>query len=563
MSRDAIQHTLSSRRYHDVAYWALMVAACAVFLAMNVLTTFKEDDMAYSLIEGQWAHVQSLLDLVRSHANHFVHANGRTANLVAALFCGLLGKTLFNICNTIVFGFMAHLLSLLATGRRSLLVLAMFLAMVGTCYPVPGETMLWLDGSCNYMWAITLSLAMVWYLQQSHVNKPGWGKCAILLLAGVVAGSFNEATSFGFFAGLCLYYVFNTKRFDRTAAALLAGYLLGILIIVASPGAWHRAADGGIVVNLGFADLLSSRWFIFQEKTWRFHIPVAAILVGLVALFWKGFKTVRQSPWTYIFLCLALVMLVLGIAQERAYAAFVTAGFIIIAIAADRVFARWQWLRMAAVIVCLVLAAFTAARGIKVLNHYRDFDKATVEEIKDSPKQAVLLKRQFSEYSRFIKPMNYNSTDFFAHEVIYRAYYGKDNVQFVEDSIYTRYHDGRLLDGAVLHQTESDRPDIIGATYSFPDQDYMAIEILTDTLPCAFQTARCYQSTRSWENDSAERERRHNYGINIDYEPLGFYPLEYQGKRLIIFSQPDSSATHITFPLDMKSNPTEATIKFK
>ena len=413
------------------------------------------------------------------------------------------------------------------------------------------------------MWTITLSLAVVWYLQQSHSDKPGWGKCAILLLAGIVAGSFNEATSFGFFAGLCLYYIFNSKRFDRTAAVLLVGYLIGILVIVTSPGAWQRAADGGIAVNLGFGELLSSRWYIFHEKMWRFYIPLAAILVGLVALFWKEFKTVCQCPWTYIFLCLALVMLALGIVQERAYAALVTAGFIIIAIAADRVFARWQWLRMAAVFVCLALAAFTAARGIKVLNHYREFDKATVEEIKDSPQQAVLLKRQFPEYSRFIKPMNYNSTDFFAHEVIYRAYFGKDNVQFVSDSIYTRYSQGRLLDGAIRLNTENDRPDIAGAAYSIPVQDYMVLELFSDTLPCTFQTAKFYQSTQTWENDSAERERRHNYGINIDYEPSGFYPLEYRGKRLLIFNQPDTTVTRITFPIDMKPNPTEITLKIK
>jgi hypothetical protein len=111
---------LSVRRYHDAAYWALMIAACAVFLVMNVLTTIKEDDMAYSLIEGEWVPVHTLLDVLRSHANHFADANGRTANLVAALFCGLLGKTVFNICNTIVFGLMGHLLSLLTAGRRSL-----------------------------------------------------------------------------------------------------------------------------------------------------------------------------------------------------------------------------------------------------------------------------------------------------------------------------------------------------------------------------------------------------------------------------------------------------------
>jgi hypothetical protein len=554
---------LSVRRYHDAAYWALMIAACAVFLVMNVLTTIKEDDMAYSLIEGEWAPVHTLLDVLRSHANHFADANGRTANLVAALFCGLQGKTIFNICNTIVFGLMGHLLSLLTAGRRSLLVLSMFVAMVGTCYPIPGETMLWLDGSCNYMWAITLSLAMVYYLQQPHSGRPGWMKCVLLLLAGIVAGSFNEATTFGFFAGMCLYYVFNAKRFNRTAAILMAGYFIGILIIVASPGAWHRAADGGIAVNLDFGELISSRWYIFHEKMWRFYFPIGALAVGIVALLLQHGNQVRQSVWTYVFLCLALTMFALGIVQERAYAALATVAFIIVAIAADRILAHWQWLRLAAIVCCLAVTAFTWARGIRALNNYREYDRQTVNEIISSPQQAVLLERQYGDYSRFIKPMNYSSTDFFAHEIIYRAYFNRENVQFVSDSVYTRYHEGRLLEGAISHDVESDCPRIVGQAYLFSNQDYMALELKSDTLPCTFQTARFYQSSRAWENDSVERERRHHYGINIDYEPSGFYPIEYNGKCLLIFNRPDSTVTHITFPIDMKSSPAEVTIRLK
>ena len=540
-----------------------MIAACAVFLVMNVLTTIKEDDMAYSLIEGVWAPVHTLLDVLRSHANHFADANGRTANLVAALFCGLLGKTIFNICNTIVFGLMGHLLSLLTAGRRSLLVLSMFVAMVGTCYPIPGETMLWLDGSCNYMWAITLSLAMVYYLQQPHSGRPGWMKCVLLLLAGIVAGSFNEATTFGFFAGMCLYYVFNAKRFNRTAAILMAGYFIGILIIVASPGAWHRAADGGIAVNLDFGELISSRWYIFHEKMWRFYFPIGALAVGIVALLLQHGNQVRQSVWTYVFLCLTLTMFALGIVQERAYAALATVAFIIVAIAADRVLAHWQWLRLAAIVCCLAVTAFTWARGIRALNNYREYDRQTVNEIISSPQQAVLLERQYGDYSRFIKPMNYSSTDFFAHEIIYRAYYNKENVQFVSDSVYTRYHEGRLLEGAISHDVESDCPIIVGQAYLFSNQDYMALELKSDTLPCTFQTARFYQSSRAWENDSVERERRHHYGINIDYEPSGFYPIEYNGKCLLIFNRPASTVTHITFPIDMKPSPAEVTIRLK
>ena len=542
-----------SRHWHDFAYWGLLVVACVVFLVMNLLTTFKEDDLAFSLIEGMWQPVDSLLDLFRSHCNHFMDSNGRTANLVAALFCGLLGKTAFNICNTLIFGLMAHLLSLLATGRRSVLALSMFLAMVGTCYPVPGETMLWLDGSCNYMWAITLSLLLAYNLLQEHTGKMGWGRTLVLLLAAFVTGSFNEATSFGFFAGWCLYYMFNRHCLNRRVIVALTGYLLGVLLIVASPGAWQRAASGDFVVNMGMADLLSSRWYIFSEKMWRFYLPAFVLFVGVAALLWKGWRPIRQYMWTYIVVCLALVMFALGVIHERAYAPLVTVAFIIIAAAADWLLKRWQWARVAATVVCLVLAAFTFARGVKMLDAYKTFDDQVVNEIRSASDQAVLHERLFEGYSRFIKPMNYISSDFFAHEVIYCAYYGKDNVQFVNDSVYNRFHSGRLLNGSTVLPVKTSRPDVISEVLSFPDQDYMAVILRTDTLPLTPQMARYYMTSPEEAMTPEEQSRRRNYGLITDYTPKGFYPLAYQSKKLLIFPKMDAWVSRIEFPISYDS----------
>ena len=546
-----------SPRWHDVAYWGLLLLAAVAFMVMNVLTTFKEDDLAFSLVEGSWEPVRSLLDVVRSHAHQFMDANGRTANLVAAVFCGLLGKTVFNVCNTLVFCLMAHLLSLLVTGRRSLLVLALFLAVVGTCYPVPGETMLWLDGSCNYMWAITLSLLLTWYLLREHGRELGWGRGVLLLLAAAVAGSFNEATSFGFFLGWCLYYAFNRLRFNRRALVVLAGYLLGIAVIVASPGAWARAASGDIVINMGLGELMSSRWYIFSEKMWRFYLPTVAALAGIAVMAWKGAGTARRCVWTYVFFALAMVMFALGVVHERAYAPLVTVAFIIIAMIAHAVLGKWPWARGGAIAVCLALAAFTAIRGIGVLSAYKAYDDQTVAEIRQAPDQAILLQRQFDGYSRFVKPLNYISTEFFGHEVVYCAYYGKDNVQFVSDSVYSRYHSGRLLDGASSLPMTSDHEALADSVWTFDGQDYMAILLHVDTIPHTPQTARYYMSQPSSDMTPAERQRRANYGLVIDYNPKGFYPLMYQGRCLLIAPLPDSSTSRLVFPLEYGSDPAE------
>ena len=548
--------------WHDVAYWGVIAAACAVFLVMNMLTTLKEDDLAYCLIEGDWTPIRSLGDWLQSFGHHYTHSNGRLADLVAMLFGGLLGKTAFNMCNTLVFGLLLHLLSILTTGRRSLWPVALFLAVTGTCYPVPGETMLWMAGSCNYLWAITASLLLVTCLRHAGAGV-GWGRCALLLAGGFVAGAFNEATSFGFLLGLALYYAFNRSRVNRAVVMAMTGYLLGVILLVASPGAWTRVAEGGLVVDLPMADLLYSRWSIFIEKMWRFYLPVLALAAGLVVLLiWrrKGALAAKRSPWPYVFTALLLVMLALGVNEERAYAPLVTVAFILITIVADRGL-RWPWARVAVIVVSLALAAFTYARGVKLLREYRAYDLATVGEIVNAPNQAILCERQFTSYSRFIKPMNYNSSHYFAHEIIYRSFFGKMNVQFVSDSVYVRYHQGRLLDGASAEMYQCEPQGMAGPVYTFPDQDYVAILLNTGFLPCSFQTARYYWAEdRSKLDDSGEMARRQRYGLPTDYNPHGFYPLIYQGRGYLVAERPDSLDNRLVFPVTMPPNPVEITL---
>lgn len=552
-----------SGRWHDVAYWGLLVVAFAVMLVMNVLTTFKEDDLAFTLIEGVWTPVRSFADLLQSHLTHYTGTNGRLAELVPELFAGLLGKAAFNVCNALVFALMAHLVSLLSTGRRSLLALSAFLAIVGTCYPVPGETMLWMAGSANYMWAITLSLLLVMVLQRVQGRPLGWGKALLWLLFGFVAGGFNEATSLGFLGGLMLYYAFNHRYFDRRAVVVIMGYALGIMLIVSSPGAWNRVSTD-IALNLGPDEMLSSRWHIFFEKMWRFYLPVFALVIGICLLVMRRGQVVRKSIWTYVLFCLAGVMFALGLNHERAYAPLVTVAAIIVIKAADALLTeRWQRLRLAAIVIALGLSVFTYARGIKVLGQYKAYNEQVEQEITESTSQAILHERQFDGYSRFIKLMNYTSTNYFAHEVIYRAYYGKKNVQFVSDSVYRRYHEGRLLDGAQVWPITAENPDITGDVLRISGQDYMAVTLRLDTLPATFQTARyCFEKAEDALTQE-ELQRRQDYGLNINYEPKGFYPLEYQGQRYLILPVPDSTITRIEIPMDITPNPVTAILRLK
>ncbi len=535
-------------RWHDAAYWGLMSALGVVFLVLNQWTSFKEDDMEFSLLRDA-----GILDFVKAQYDHFMTSNGRCADFFATLFCAFLGKQAFNVCNTLVLILMAHLVCLLSTGRRSIVALSLFAACVGLFFPVPGQTMLFVAGSCNYLWAITASLLLVHLLGQLQGRRLGTGKTLLLMALAFIAGNFNEATSFGFWGGMVLYYAINRRELNRNIMLALAAYLLGLVVIAASPGAWNRVAGGGIAVNMSLSDLLISRGYIFAKMMVRFVVPILAVLVGLATLTFKGMRPVKQCPWGYILVAMAFLMLVLGYLYERAYAPLATVSFIIVAMALEWLLSQWR--HQVAARVLLVAMGITASAvayhtELGTLHELKAFEDNIAQEIKAAPRHAVLHEYQFNKSGRFITPLRYISTDFFNREATYCAFYDKDNVQFVNDSIYNRYHSGRLLDGAVKLPLVSDRPEIADSILEVPGQDYMVIVLNVDTLLPTPQLATYYLKAPGAGLNEDEKRFRNRNGLADDFEPQGFFPLYYQGRQLLIAPPMGDHIAQAVFQLD-------------
>ena len=540
--------------WHEAAYWLLLLAACVVMYVMNTWTSFKEDDMELSLLRDA-----GFAEFWRAQLDHYLTTNGRCSDFFASLFCAYLGKPVFNIVNTLVFGLMAHLVCRLSTGRRSVMALAMFIAVVGTWFPVPGQTMLFVAGSCNYMWAIVASLLLLVILQHYHGKRPGKWKTAGILVLALLAGNFNEATSLGFFAGLVLYYFFNRDRLDRLTVLALTAYLIGALLIVASPAAWNRVSSG-VVVDLGLKDLVMTRGYNFAKLMSRIVTPVLAVVVGFIVLLWKGVKPLRQCMWTYILPFLIMMLLVLGYPYDRAYAPMATVGFIILAMALDHLLARRTWARLAVIVLCLAVSVMVYPPKMKVLADLKQFEDRIAREIKAAPRQAILHEERFEGFSTFATPLSYVSREFFDREDIYRAFFDKDNVQFVSDSVYERYHSQRLLDGAQRLPLVSDRPEIADTVLGFADQNYMIVVVNTDTLPTTRQQATYHLSDPERGLSEYERTIRKRYGVSADFAVHGYYPLYYQGKLLLVFPLIDDATSSISFPLDEEDKLGEMTL---
>ena len=537
------------RHWHDVAYWGLLLAACAVFCWMNVLTTFKEDDMLHSLVSGDLTHINTLRDLFHSYWNKYFILNGRSSDMIAEVFCAFLGKPLFNVCNTLVLAALAHVVSLLATGRRSLLALTLFLACIGTCFPVPGETMLWLAGSCNYMWPVTASLWLVYYLLHHRSGKIGWLKGTLLLLAAFVTGAGNEATSFAFLAALALYYLFNRERLDRRAIIVLAGYALGVLMIVGSPAAWRRVT-ADVVTDLPPAELIYHRCRVAGMRMVTLITPAIALALAAIALPWKGCKAMKSNVWSYLLVCSAALMFGLGLQMQRPYATLALVGLVIIINLVDHLLKCSMPLRAATVLLCLVVSAWASIQAIGVMRDYQDYSNLVKREVIASPQQAVLHPRSFDGSSRFIYSASFSSTDFFNNQYIWRYYYDKENVQFVPDSVYVRYHDGRLMSGAIALPFRDDHGGLVNEVLAFPDQDYVLLSLKLDTVPNAFQAGRSFFRSKQ-ALSAAERQACVTDSDGTPCHIYSCYPLRYQDKILYVLPPISDNDTCVLVLLDL------------
>ncbi len=513
--------------------------------------------MVHSLVSGEWTHMQSFGDFLRSCWNKYFVLNGRTSDMMAELYCGLLGKPFFNVCNTMVFGLLAHVVSLLSTGRRSLLAQSMFYACVATCYPVPGETMLWLAGSCNYMWSITASLWLLYYLLHHNASRVRWIKLILLFMGAFLAGASNEAMSFAFLAGVACYYFFNHKLIDRSVITVMVGYLLGVVFLLLSPGIWQRASSGGIVVDMSFADLVFSRLFIVWEKMLLHKIPLAAIVIGIASLFIKGVKSLKGNLWTYLLMMMLFLLLTFGQNHERPYAPFVTVALVITIMAVDWVLKRWTWILRAAIIVaCLAVSAYSFARGIRVLQDYKEYDQRVVNEIRSATSQAILRECPYKGYSRFLYPLPMKSDWFFPNEYTWRAFFDKENVQFVSDSVYERFNTGRLLDGAVEMPFTSDRPTVMDKLVAFADQDYMIMMLNLDTLPTAYQVGMAYWNDTTQALSEQEQTYRRQHALKTTSDPFGYYPLRYEDKVVMVLPLMDNRVERMKLLLDYAGDET-------
>ena len=431
---------LDDNRVEEILYIILLALIGFWFLCLNWNTPFMHDDLAYhyyydenSAIERPTSEpISSFWQIFPSMWNHYNAVNGRyTSHFIIQLFCGLLGKSIFNYFNTIIFLLFIDLMVIMSYGKRRLLPLALVVASIVFLLPFPGQTMLWLTGSVNYLWAATFSL-LVLKIITSRERKTTVC-CLLLFFFAVFSGWMNESISFGIGGGLVFFFLFNLSRFAGVSRWMTAGYLVGCILILLSPGTMSRASSGEINTELSAFQMLSSR--VINSAIMLKEVPILAL--SWFVLFFSCFKRFKflhkgGSLFVFSFIIAALFCFLLGLTEKRIYFGLSILGIIITINALRNIIDKFNvsiYLKCGIASLLFLLSVPSEIDAYRKTQEYLSYNVDVENRIKSSPDDCVVELPPNISSSRFVfaTHIDYNRYQF--HNRIRAFYYRKHYVQ--------------------------------------------------------------------------------------------------------------------------------------
>lgn len=276
-----MQSTVGSFKY---VLWVL-AAIFLLMLVLNFLTPMVSDDYAYCFSFVDWERIESVGEIFPSMKMHREYANGRiVAHFFAQLFL-LLPKGIFNVINalatTAIFFIMLSICGFERPGKSLFLLTAAFM-LVWYFTPDFGQVFLWLDGACNYSWAILFSLLFLCpffrLYSKGEAFSKGWLAVPFLVVSPL-AGAYSESASCAMLFMAFCFFVISRLKHKKTPAILVLGFILacaGFLYMMSSPiEAGEKAvfSPGQVLFNFNYI------FMSFRYYQAGIHCIFAAVLV--------------------------------------------------------------------------------------------------------------------------------------------------------------------------------------------------------------------------------------------------------------------------------------------
>lgn len=299
-------------------YPVLLVLSALLITLMTYWTTPYSDDWHFGYIYERGGAlmqrpIQTLGDMVESLHNYYLYKDGGrcVTHSNTMFFLAFIGHNVFAVCNGLMFALMLHLFCLNFAGKNEnyFTVASIALTYFGLFLPAFKDDILWLDGSCNYLWSAGYIL-LFHYLLSKDIRKAWW---PLLFVYGIIAGNTNEGIMIGLSVGYMVYYLSHFKQLTPQRWVMLIGLAIGVALLVFSPGAWNRAAKAtpGSDTTTIFAGGIG---YLYKQLPLYFM----TIRVTYIAVFLMLYKKKFPLLWGSTMMVLALFCLIVR-SSERIY----------------------------------------------------------------------------------------------------------------------------------------------------------------------------------------------------------------------------------------------------
>ncbi len=238
-----------------------------LLILISYFTPYQADDLVFILnaklrdykigISNSF-EMKAILDFC---IEHYMHSNGRLANLSTPLTLVFIPKWLFSI----VTGFMCIMIFLFSNRLiynrlRGGATLASILILA-----LPWCNLFIPDFSLNYIWSCAFSICAL-YVFISLKHKLSIAHCLLMFIAGAMHEGFSITTG----SILLAYLLFNAdKTRQKQLYVMFCFFGLGSLLPLLSPGIWARNAD---VPSFTISRLFSFWTFVHSWSFWLYAV---------------------------------------------------------------------------------------------------------------------------------------------------------------------------------------------------------------------------------------------------------------------------------------------------
>lgn len=278
------------KKTHKYEKIGLIIAVFSAVLLMTCMTPLLADDFSYSFSYADGSRIKNLADVFQSLGAHRQTMNGRVFSHGLTMIFLMMPKMVFNVANAAnAVLLMVLLWKFLENDKpvKTFVLVLCAILMIWAFIPVFGQVFLWLDGSLNYSWAMTVVVAFLYPFYCEFVGKStliSYKRWLQILFVGFafMAGGYSEnASCAALFAAMCFIAIILRKRKPQPYLIMASfSACLGFLFLMTAPAESSRAAQTNLLgVAKNIQRVFEAPWHELRLLLFLFAALLAVSLV--------------------------------------------------------------------------------------------------------------------------------------------------------------------------------------------------------------------------------------------------------------------------------------------